>query len=622
MRFHSVKLINYKSIGDKDLSEIIIEPRITAVIGRNESGKSNVLSGLSHINLIGDMSSAFAIDNINRNDYTGSARIKYEVVLKSTPDELKYDELQEDTYITITNETYEATGGILDYYLQYIHPCIKNLCNILESYSLVLRDQTKSEFNNCVATLKKTSSLNIKKVNQAIHFIEQHKKLFLDDKSDSEKNETENLIQSVRTQWNILLHMLPSVFYRNSDKVLKTHYRLDDIKKEFESPESYKNSLLNNFVKLINISKENFLLAVENGISGPKTSLRDKIRDNIETYINKPFSKFYTVEEIKLSVEFNSNSASFTAKSAKGGNLLLSERSDGLKWYLNTFIDSKANEVADSNVLYLLDEPGISLHVNAQKELLKLFNHLADSGNQIVYTTHSPYMLDTENDGLYRIRAVVKDDEGNTSIYKTPYDSRIAPLSQKDTLTPIINALGMNLNDTFGPSKDKINIVTEGMSDYIYICIMAKLLDVDMEKYAIIPSVGASNCVNICCILQGWGCHYIALFDYDKEGVEKGGEFLRKNMMLTYKSQYFYLADVSESDIVNKTYKESRYVIEDLVTEEEIKRFHEQNNTDTELGKTLTAKLLSDAIESGKFIISESVKNNFKELFKRLSIIY
>ena len=30
------------------------------------------------------------------------------------------------------------------------------------------------------------------------------------------------------------------------------------------------------------------------------------------------------------------------------------------------------------------------------------------------------------------------------------------------------------------PAKDKINIVTEGTSDYIYMCMMAKLL---MEKY-------------------------------------------------------------------------------------------------------------------------------------------
>ena len=46
---HSVKLINFKSIGDYPEAEVILEPGITAIIGKNESGKSNVLEGLSYI---------------------------------------------------------------------------------------------------------------------------------------------------------------------------------------------------------------------------------------------------------------------------------------------------------------------------------------------------------------------------------------------------------------------------------------------------------------------------------------------------------------------------------------------------------------------------------------------
>ena len=97
----------------------------------------------------------------------------------------------------------------------------------------------------------------------------------------------------------------------------------------------------------------------------------------------------------------------------------------------------------------------------------------------------------------------------------------------------------MNLNDTFGPAKDKLNIVTEGTSDYIFLNTMAKVLGIDTEKYAIIPAVGASNCVHICSILQGWGCKYIAVFDYDKAGVETGGEYMKQNMFEN--SLYFFL---------------------------------------------------------------------------------
>ena len=145
-----------------------------------------------------------------------------------------------------------------------------------------------------------------------------------------------------------------------------------------------------------------------------------------------------------------------------------------MRWYLETFIDAQANDANGCNIVYLLDEPGTSLHVNAQRELLDLFQHLAGKGNQVVYTTHSPYMLDLEAEGVHRIRAVVKNKEGYSYVYKTAYDARIAPDSQKDTLAPIISAIGMNLNDTFGPAKDKLNIVTEGTSDYIFLNTMAK----------------------------------------------------------------------------------------------------------------------------------------------------
>ena len=227
-------------------------------------------------------------------------------------------------------------------------------------------------------------------------------------------------------------------------------------------------------------------------------------------------------------------------------------------------------------------------------------------------------MLDLEAEGVHRIRAVVKNKEGYSYVYKTAYDARIAPDSQKDTLAPIISAIGMNLNDTFGPAKDKLNIVTEGTSDYIFLNTMAKILGIDTEKYAIIPAVGASNCVHICSILQGWGCRYIALFDYDDAGVQSGGEYMRTEMMFEYKCQYCYLSEVSQEDVDNKTYKKSKYMIEDVVTREEINNFCDKTGTSKTIGKPLMAKLMSNAIELGTYEIGAVCRENFRALFERI----
>ena len=413
--------------------------------------------------------------------------------------------------------------------------------------------------------------------------------------------------------------MLPVFFYRKADKHLSTSYKLEDVEKELRGgPTVAPNSLLYDFVKLIEIPFEDFITAARSGSSSKQVSLRRKINRLVNGKINIPFHSFYQTETITLDLEFNGGIVSFVVRSEDGEALMISERSNGLKWYLETFIDAQANDIAERNVVYLLDEPGISLHVNAQRELLSLFHHLSEKGNQVVYTTHSPYMLDLQTDGVHRIRAVVKNKEGFTRIYKTAYDARISPDSQRDTLAPIISAIGMNLSDTFGPAKDKLNIVIEGMSDYIYLSTMAKVLEIDTERYVILPAVGASNCINICSILHGWGCRYIAVFDYDAAGVKTGGEYLRKNMMYQYKKQYCYLADVSQEDVDQKTYMHSSYLIEDVVTKEEINRYCAETNTSTTIGKPLMAKLMSNAIESGSYQVGEECKSNFEALFNRL----
>ena len=70
------------------------------------------------------------------------------------------------------------------------------------------------------------------------------------------------------------------------------------------------------------------------------------------------------------------------------------------------FIDILANDLKDSNVIFLLDEPGVYLHVNAQRELLRLFYDLCKNDNQVVYSTHSPYMIDSNN--IINIRHIIQ----------------------------------------------------------------------------------------------------------------------------------------------------------------------------------------------------------------------
>lgn len=615
MYVHSVKLLNYKSIGSYDEAEVILEERVTAIIGKNESGKSNVLEGLSRINFLKKNTNSFSGELVNRHCPTGT-QIVYIVTLKPNGSDSVIG-ISSDSQIEISKTQANVSGSLLGYYQENLFPNVAAFVDFLNGINnnpMQLRDQELTSYRKCISEMQDFSTLDLHQRTNTLEFLFARISSF----PSAQRSEYRAMLDEVRDAWFTFQTILPSFFYRKADKHLKTLYKYEDIEKELKTPTAYPNSLLSDFVRAIGVSNDDFLLAARGGTASQQESVRRRINKAVRDKINTPFNQFYQTEEVVLDLGFNAGNVSFVVQSNDGEALFLSERSNGLQWYLETFIDAQANNLPDRKVVYLLDEPGTSLHVNAQRKLLELFEHLADQGNQVVYTTHSPYMLNTELEGVHRIRAVVKDSDGYTYIYKTAYDAKIAPESQQDTLTPIIAALGMNLQDTFGPAKDKINIVTEGMSDYIYLNTMAKQLMIDMDKFAIIPSVGASNCVNICAILHGWGCKYIALFDFDKQGVESGGEYFRKKMFFEHGKQYCYVREVTPEEITEKIYCKNEFEIEDVVQRSEIVRFCTETSTSTELGKPLTAKLLCAAIENGSFKLNAQSIDNFKKLFARI----
>lgn len=603
MRLHSVKMTNYRSIGI-DHDEIIIEPNITAIIGKNESGKSNVLSGLSSILFKNKITNVFVENNVNRNSENG--KIVYKITLKALPDESQC--LQEDTTVTITSESYSAVGGIMRYYEENVKETVNVFYEIVKDNPFKFTGNDLSAFRQRCSQIKIEDSIDVPSTNEALNIFGKWISRIPKDQQAQYKTAADSAL----TKWQELCDLFPEMFYRHNDRILQSEYKGDVLKKELENT----NSFLYEFVKYIGFTKEQILQAVSGRADGSTSNLQDKIQKAIDTKINIPFESFYTVEKVTLKARFTTNILSFTVSTDRGSTMTLGERSDGLRWYLNLFIDVMANNLPSRQVVYLFDEPGISLHVNAQKELLKLFVDLASKDNQIVYTTHSPYMLDAANSGIERIRATVKEKTGITKIYRTAYHPDIAPDAQKDTLTPIIRALGMSISDTFGPAYGKFNVVTEGVSDCVYLLCVGKKLGIDLSKYAFMPVVGASNLINVCTILYGWGCNYMALFDYDSEGVTKGGEIFKNKYELEYKKHFMYLKDVSEYEIANKTYKTDEVEIETLVTDLDDCL---ANKGYSKCGKILNAKWYADALEDGSHKCTEKTLENFKKLFDRIT---
>src|SRR5215469_911302 len=92
----------------------------------------------------------------------------------------------------------------------------------------------------------------------------------------------------------------------------------------------------------------------------------------------------------------------------------LEGRSHGLQWFLSFFIVFLVERAAQhSNTVLLLDEPGVTLHPLAQEDLFRFFAGLAQD-NQLIYTAHSPFLIDP--DQLSNVRVVFVNERGETEI--------------------------------------------------------------------------------------------------------------------------------------------------------------------------------------------------------------
>lgn len=180
----------------------------------------------------------------------------------------------------------------------------------------------------------------------------------------------------------------------------------------------------------------------------------------------------------------------------------LEGRSTGLQWFLSFYliflVESKA---AHNGAILLLDEPGLSLHPLAQKDLAMFFESLSGS-NQLLYTTHSPFLVDADH--LDRVRAVFVDSVGNTAVSTNLRAGATA--AESKSIYPVHAALGLSVSDTLFQGCRPV--VVEGQSDQLYLSAMKNVLVASgrikpSRDIVFIPTSGAKAIKTVAAILGG-----------------------------------------------------------------------------------------------------------------------
>jgi AAA ATPase domain len=92
------------------------------------------------------------------------------------------------------------------------------------------------------------------------------------------------------------------------------------------------------------------------------------------------------------------------------------QRSKGFLWFLSFYLKLAAaqKQSLTRHRLLLIDEPGSYLHARAQQALLHLLEGRIAKEDQVIYSTHSPYLIPA--DRLHRLRIVLKKSASGTKI--------------------------------------------------------------------------------------------------------------------------------------------------------------------------------------------------------------
>lgn len=144
-------------------------------------------------------------------------------------------------------------------------------------------------------------------------------------------------------------------------------------------------------------------------------------------------------------------------------SLNFDERSRGFVWFFSFVAAFSEFRRSKEDIVLLLDEPGLGLHAAAQGDLLRYIDERLASERDVVYTTHSPFMVDPAK--LDRARTVEDVDGEGTKIRNDVL------AATPETLFPLQAALGYELAQTLFVGPD--NLVVEGPADLIYLQVMS-----------------------------------------------------------------------------------------------------------------------------------------------------
>jgi len=246
---------------------------------------------------------------------------------------------------------------------------------------------------------------------------------------------------------------------------------------------------------------------------------------------------------------------------------LLNRRAEGFKWTFSFIVNfaAETQRAELKEAILLLDEPARNLHPTQSMGISDLLKNLAGS-NQVLYATHSPFMIFDYTPG----NLLVVELDKRKHLSKIFYDYWNA---DDETLTPILYGLSRGLVESIVDREIGTNsrpiIIVETMSDSIYLNAFDKFLqdpNISMNPLNIIPAYNKNSVLPLAIFYRNHGYRTFILLDNSVESKQISAQlvanefskvqtifFEREGKSVQSIEDYMFLEDYLHA--VNQTYE-------------------------------------------------------------------
>lgn len=164
------------------------------------------------------------------------------------------------------------------------------------------------------------------------------------------------------------------------------------------------------------------------------------------------------------------------------------QRSHGFRQFFSTFCQLSALVDSGDDTVVMLDEPGLNLHARAKQDFLGFLRTELASEHPVIYTTHSPFMIDPED--LDRTRMVRARPAGEHNVFGD------VSLADDYTRFPLRNVFELDLMATLLVRPE--TLLVESKADHVYLYVLSESMR-DLgetgldDRWTVLPVTDAGN---------------------------------------------------------------------------------------------------------------------------------